>query len=74
MAKKRLITRMNEIIGGIAETKADTERGLQAVGRNIRKNIDEGSENFRSKKADYYATINPLKGTVKAFKEGYNSQ
>ena len=72
--RKSLAGRMNDIIGGIVEAKADTERGLQSVGRNIRKNVAQGQKDYRSGAIKEYATINPLKGTIKAFKEGFYSQ
>lgn len=65
---------MNELIGGAMEMKSDTERGLNEVGRNIKKNVDQGQKDFQSGKSKYYATINPLKGTRTAFMKGYKSQ
>jgi len=67
---KSLAGRMNEIIGGVASEKAGIERGLQSVGSNIRKNVDQGQKDFDSGKMKYYGTIDPFKGTKKAFKEG----
>lgn len=73
--KRRTMTsRMNDLISGAAELKGDTERGLQEVGRNIKRNVDQGQKDFKSGKAPYYGTINPLKGTRTAFKKGFGSQ
>lgn len=72
--RKSLTGRMNDLIGGVKEVKADTERGLQEVGRNIKRNVDQGQKDFQSGRNAYYASINPLKGTRTAFKKGYNSQ
>jgi len=72
--RKSLVGRMNDLIGGAVEVKDDTGRGLQEVGRNFKKNVEQGQKDFRSGKAAYYATINPLKGTKEAFIRGYNSQ
>ncbi len=63
----KLTDRLNSMIGG-------TERGLQEVGRNIRKNVDQGQKDLKSGKNAEYAAINPLKGTRTAFKKGYKAQ
>jgi len=62
----RMTDRMNEMIG----FKKTAERKLQAVGKNIRKNVDQGQADLKEGKMPHYGGINPLKGTVKAFKEG----
>lgn len=72
--RKGLAGRMNDIIGGVVEVKKDTERGLQEVGRNIKRNVDQGQHDFRVGNIKPYDSINPLKGTRTAFKKGYNSQ
>lgn len=71
---KRLANRMNDLISGVVEVKADTERGLQEVGRNLKRNVDQGQADLKSGKIGRYDTINPVKGTRTAFKKGYNSQ
>ena len=65
-------TPKDNFITSALKTKKRVEGGLEAVGGNIRKNIKQGDADFQSGKAKYYATINPLKGTGAAFKQGYN--
>lgn len=72
--KKSLAGRMNDIIGGAAELKGDTERGLQEVGRNIKRNVDQGQHDMKAGNIKPYDAINPLKGTRTAFKKGFGSQ
>lgn len=66
----RITDRMNDLISGTVSKKATVERKLQAVGRNIRKNVDKGQADLKAGKMEYYGSINPLKGTVEAFKKG----
>lgn len=55
----------------LVATKNRAQSGLKAVGKQIASNEEEGQQNLSSGKAAYYATINPLKGTIGAFKSGY---
>ena len=71
--RKSLAGRMNDIIGGVGEVKKKTEKGLQSVGSNFSKNIEQGQKDLLSGKVGRYDYINPLKGTRTAFKKGYNS-
>lgn len=63
---------MNALIGGVAEQKSRVESGLQEVGRNLRRNQDQGQADLKSGKIGRYDTINPIAGTRTAFKKGYN--
>ncbi len=69
-----MTARMNDLITGAAELKGDTERGLQEVGRNIKRNVDQGQHDFRAGNIKPYESINPLKGTRTAFKKGFGSK
>lgn len=55
----------------LVSMKGRAETGLQSVGKNITKNIQQGDADFQSGKAPYYATVNPLKGAKAAFMSGY---
>jgi hypothetical protein len=55
----------------VVATKNKIGKGLESVGSNIRKNVDQGQADLQSGKSKYYASINPLKGTVDAYKQGY---
>lgn len=68
-----MATSKENFIKKIAGTKSRVESGLQAVGGNIRSNVEQGQKDFKSGKAKYYDSINPLKGTRTAFKRGYGS-
>lgn len=59
-------------IKSVLGEKKRIEGGLQSVGRNIRSNIAQGDADWKSGKMPYYGTINPLKGTVSAFKQGFD--
>jgi len=65
-----LTEKMNEIIGFVPAKKKRAEDKLQAVGKQIRKNVDQGQTDLKSGAAPYYGSINPLKGTMNAFKKG----
>lgn len=58
-------------ISKLVSVKNKTASGLQSVGKNIAANEEQGTQNFSTGKANYYATINPLKGSIAAFKSGY---
>ena len=58
-------------VSKLISVKNRAQNGLQAAGKQIAQNENEGMANFSSGKAKYYASINPLKGTVGAFKSGY---
>ena len=48
--------------------------GVKSVAKKIKDNIDKGQKDLKEKNIPYYSSINPLKGTVDAFKEGYKAQ
>lgn len=68
--KSNLTDRMNNLIGDLPAKKKAVEQKLENVGRQIRKNVDQGDADLKAGKIGRYDTINPLKGTVKAFKDG----
>lgn len=65
-----MATSKDNFIQKIVNAKTGAERGLQAVGGQIRKNVQQGQDNLMSGRAKYYGSINPLKGTLTAFKNG----
>lgn len=65
-----MTSRMNDLIFGAAEKKATVERKLQAVGGQIRKNVDKGQADLKAGRIKPYGAINPLEGTRTAFKKG----
>ena len=65
-----LTDRMNGIIGFVPRKKKRVEQKLQAVGRNIGKNLEQGQKDLKDKKIGHYDSIDPFKGTVDAWKNG----
>lgn len=66
------ITAKDNFISRAVKAKTGVEKGLQAVGGQIRKNIGQGQRNLTSGQGQYYGAINPLKGTLAAFRNGSN--
>lgn len=61
-----MTSRMNSLIEG----KATVERKLQAVGGQIRKNVDQGQADLKAGRIPEHGAINPLRGTRTAFRKG----
>lgn len=60
----------NTFVQRILNTKKRAENGLQAIGGQIRDNVSQGQEDLNSGKGKYYASINPLRGAVNAYRRG----
>lgn len=58
-------------VSKLLNVKNRAQNGLQAVGGQIAANEKQGQQNLSTGKANYYASINPLKGAANAFKTGY---
>lgn len=70
----KMTDRMNSIIGFVPKKKKQAEGALQAIGGQIRKNVDQGQVDLKSGKIGRNDFINPLKGTrtaaIDALKNG----
>lgn len=67
-----MATSKDNFIQRAIRLKTGTEKGLQAVGGQIRRNVVQGEQDFKSGKMQYYGSINPFKGTGNAFKQAAN--